>query len=169
MSARNDDSSRTDEPDSRTIPDGGLADAMPDWVRATPGWKQPADRATSMLLPPPDTSPIDPRTMLAADDLPVWLRDLRDATAIEPPDEEPTPQAAAESPVKTERLKTDPRAEPAPVVWGSTLTADPRPVRTLQIEPNKGRWWTADWVLGVLMLAIVATIAYVVLVASGVL
>ncbi|HWK79245.1 MAG TPA: hypothetical protein VNP95_00690 [Thermomicrobiales bacterium] len=111
------------------IPDGGLADAMPDWLRRPPAWRgmpvpepspapapEPAgandpvaeatpdemqvagaDGATRMPkeLPPPDTSPIDPSTLIDLGDLPEWLVGLgkRDLSRPSHPDVVPEPDA----------------------------------------------------------------------------
>lgn len=63
------------------IPDGGLAQSMPDWLRRPPAWRTLHDTeieqpkpATTGELPEADTSVIDPRTFLTDDDLPAWLR-----------------------------------------------------------------------------------------------
>ncbi len=57
------------------IPDGGLGTVMPDWLRRPPAWQ---DLRTAPVtpgdVPHPETSPIDPRTILTAEDLPDWLK-----------------------------------------------------------------------------------------------
>ncbi|MGC4105440.1 MAG: hypothetical protein QM753_03670 [Thermomicrobiales bacterium] len=122
------------------IPDGGLTDAMPDWLRRPPAWRgipvpdlpMPPDATgesapdavaddalanaptpdapdatpvpdaegemrTPKTLPPPDTSPIDPTSLVELDDLPAWLigigkRHLPD-TPAEAADAVPVPEA----------------------------------------------------------------------------
>lgn len=110
----------TNEPTNRPIPDGGLADAMPDWLRRPPAWRNlprtttPATAVPSRPpLPDPDTSIIDPRTLVSVDDLPAWLREIaaRPLTAPSqpplptadpaPPASEPEPPAAAPTPPTT--------------------------------------------------------------------
>lgn len=66
-----------------TIPDGGLASSMPDWLQRPPAWRtvdddEPTDLThdRSDALPQAETSTIDPRTFLTEDDLPPWLRGL---------------------------------------------------------------------------------------------
>jgi hypothetical protein len=66
------------------IPDGGLADSMPDWLRRPPAWQMVSggDSAKrnydhSHVLSQGETSVIDPRTLLTEEDLPLWLRSLR--------------------------------------------------------------------------------------------
>lgn len=71
-----------------TLPDGGLAERMPDWLRRPPAWRTlPKTEATSEVprpeaaaprrdLPEPDTSVIDPRTLVDVTDLPEWLQEI---------------------------------------------------------------------------------------------
>ncbi len=66
------DAAPSDEPFGRPLPDGGLADAMPDWLRRPPAWRDPT--AGGSYLPPPDTSPIDPSTLIDVEDLSPWLQ-----------------------------------------------------------------------------------------------
>lgn len=70
------DEPRSGEP-LRPIPDGGLRAAMPDWLRQSPSWRtrddQPPETPVRSLIVP-DTSVIDPRTILDVDDLPPWLQ-----------------------------------------------------------------------------------------------
>ena len=61
----------------RPLPDGGLGDAMPEWLRRPPAWRNlPAKPAPEKAreLPEPDTSVIDPRTLIEVADLPPWLQ-----------------------------------------------------------------------------------------------
>lgn len=92
-------------PPDPAIPDGGLAEAMPDWLRRPPAWRgMPAldipaaaeavtpsqldeplastlankiveadDAPAAKAIPSPDTSPIDPSSLIELDDLPEWL------------------------------------------------------------------------------------------------
>ncbi len=72
-----------DEAKMPPIPDGGLSESMPDWLRRPPAWRTLEDAdvvqtrpAVADRLPEPDTSVIDPRTFLIDDDLPLWLRNM---------------------------------------------------------------------------------------------
>ncbi|MDQ4044945.1 MAG: hypothetical protein M3173_05800 [Chloroflexota bacterium] len=72
---------RREEEQLPPIPDGGLAESMPEWLRRPPAWRTLPDAevehgkpAEADELPEADTSPIDPRTFLTDDDLPDWLR-----------------------------------------------------------------------------------------------
>nr|MBA2278142.1 hypothetical protein [Chloroflexia bacterium] len=65
---------REDEAFGRPLPDGGLGETMPDWLRRPPAWHGalPPDPSHTPLAP--DTSPIDPGTLIDIDDLPPWLQ-----------------------------------------------------------------------------------------------
>jgi hypothetical protein len=67
-----DDKPQPDMPDDefRPIPDGGLGEAMPDWLKSRPAW---ANETPARQIPEPDTSPIDPRALVREEDLPGWL------------------------------------------------------------------------------------------------
>ena len=74
---------RDDQSHLPPIPDGGLAESMPDWLRRPPAWRTLPEREVAIPepeaaaeLPAPDASVIDPRTFLSDDDLPAWLRAL---------------------------------------------------------------------------------------------
>lgn len=62
----------------RPLPDGGLQTVMPDWLRRPPAWRNlPAKEAgEASSLPEPDTSIIDPRTLIDVADLPQWLQEI---------------------------------------------------------------------------------------------
>lgn len=74
---------REDKTNLPPIPDGGLTDSMPDWLRRPPAWRTLSDREVTAPepdaaaeLPEADDSVIDPRTFLSDDDLPAWLKTL---------------------------------------------------------------------------------------------
>lgn len=60
----------------RPIPDGGLKDAMPSWLKRPPAWRSmpTAEERHERTLPEPDTSEIDPKTLVDVNDLPQWLQ-----------------------------------------------------------------------------------------------
>lgn len=67
----------------RPLPDGGLTEGLPDWLRRPPAWrnlprKEHGDDGggTEPTLPEPDTSVIDPRTLVDVADLPAWLQNI---------------------------------------------------------------------------------------------
>lgn len=122
------DESTTREPDAmRPIPDGGLQQAIPEWLRRPPAWRNlpkredPAVAAVETAstpvreLPEPDTGTIDPRTLVDVLDLPQWLQDMaaRESAAVPAP---PVPTTApnAEEPKMThheKRLESEPQEE----------------------------------------------------------
>lgn len=71
------------EPDAMPpIPDGGLGSGMPEWLRRPPAWRSAGTTPVPPKRnPPPDSSPIDPRTILTLDDLPAWLQGIATATS----------------------------------------------------------------------------------------
>lgn len=62
----------------RPIPDGGLQEAMPSWLKRPPAWRSmpTAEQRHERALPEPDTSVIDPRTLVDVADLPQWLQSI---------------------------------------------------------------------------------------------
>lgn len=73
----------------RPIPDGGLKDAMPSWLKRPPAWRSmpTAEQRHERRLPEPDTSEIDPKTLIDVSDLPQWLQAIaarEDLPAPEP-------------------------------------------------------------------------------------
>ena len=62
--------------DLRPIPDGGLKDNMPGWLKRPPAWRNmpSAEQRHERTLPEPDTSEIDPKTLVDVNDLPQWLQ-----------------------------------------------------------------------------------------------
>lgn len=71
----------------RSLPDGGLTEGLPDWLRRPPAWRDLARKAPEAeksigepankpSLPEPNTSVIDPRTLVDVSDLPEWLQKI---------------------------------------------------------------------------------------------
>ncbi len=163
-------------PARRAIPDGGLGAAMPDWLQETPGWKRPPQTAAARPIPDPDTSVIDPARLIDVDDLPEWLRavstrepaDHVPATAPPIPEAPGSPMAsdlAAIVPVEQGALE---RAKASP---GSSREAadDGDPIHLITASGDAGQpWWLSDGAVAVLFVAIILTMIYVVLVATGV-
>lgn len=75
----------------RPIPDGGLKDAMPSWLKRPPAWRSmpTAEQRHERTLPEPDTSEIDPTTLVDISDLPMWLQVIaaREEVPLPQPDE----------------------------------------------------------------------------------
>jgi hypothetical protein len=125
----------------RPIPDGGLQQSMPEWLRRPPAWRNLPRReepprtelaetsnSTEVVLtapvteaprelPEPDTSEIDPRSLVDISDLPQWLQDLaaRSDALSAPPvmTETPVARTAEENVMKEpqKRLESEPREE----------------------------------------------------------
>ena len=60
----------------RPIPDGGLKEAMPSWLKRPPAWRDlpSVEERHERTLPEPDTSTIDPHSLVDVTDLPQWLQ-----------------------------------------------------------------------------------------------
>ena len=97
------------EPFGRPMPDGGLAEAMPEWLRRPPAWRETTARR-GKAAPTPDTSPIDPRTLIGVEDLPDWLQRI-----AQRPAERPVRAEVAQPPGQRVPIVVDPhRARRAP-------------------------------------------------------
>lgn len=77
--------------DLRPIPDGGLKDTMPGWLKRPPAWRNmpSTEQRHERTLPEPDTSEIDPKTLVDVSDLPQWLQTIaaRGDVPVPEPDE----------------------------------------------------------------------------------
>lgn len=113
----------------RPIPDGGLKDAMPSWLKRPPAWRSmpSAEERHERKLPEPDTSEINPKTLVDVSDLPQWLQSIaaRGEVPLPEPDEavghalEQVQAASARSKSRAEAT------EPAPdVVESSEVVED---------------------------------------------
>ncbi|MCO5219411.1 MAG: hypothetical protein M9934_01895 [Thermomicrobiales bacterium] len=75
----------------RPIPDGGLKDAMPTWLKRPPAWRSlpTVDERIERTLPEPDTSVIDPTSLVDVSDLPQWLQTIaaREVEKLPEPDD----------------------------------------------------------------------------------
>ncbi|HEV2127036.1 MAG TPA: hypothetical protein VGR22_00275 [Thermomicrobiales bacterium] len=118
---------RRDEEQLPPIPDGGLAESMPEWLRRPPAWRTLRDEEVVQAEPPEtdeipeaDDSPIDPRTFLTDDDLPDWLRRLGSVSS-------PQPESGADERVA---VAADERTEPEP------SAAVSRPVASAHFVPR---------------------------------
>jgi hypothetical protein len=144
---------------------------MPEWLQQPPAWKRPASAEEEpRSLPPPDTSPIDPRTMLALEDLPEWLQAIAARSN------------ASSSPVIV-GVGSDLRGDDdgSPLVSEPEVAIGTSPVESVvppplvantatHTEPDHDRaWWMSDRVMGALLVAVVLTLIYVILVASDIL
>jgi hypothetical protein len=79
------------EEEMRPLPNGGLEGGMPEWLRRPPAWRNLSREGPweGPSLPEPDTSVIDPRTLVDVADLPHWLQEIaarhRETTDITEP------------------------------------------------------------------------------------
>lgn len=101
----------------RPIPDGGLKDAMPAWLTRPPAWRAmpSAEERHQRTLPEPDTSTIDPHTLLDVGDLPQWLQAIAARGEIRLPE----PDASVDHAV--EQVMAAKGSEPEPI----DVLADP--------------------------------------------
>lgn len=180
-----------DEGKMPPIPDGGLSESMPEWLRRPPAWRTLRDTdvvqtepVAAERLPEPDPSVIDPRTFLADDDLPLWLRNMgrgRTSRRDLPGDDDAAevPNQAGPAPVEDRAGHTSasqakaatpaPSQTPSRFVPRSPAPVSPaRPVapgdRVTRSTPN-GRDHRAPWWQGT---AMVVLLAVLLLVAVGV-
>ncbi|HWV25379.1 MAG TPA: hypothetical protein VNZ58_14420 [Thermomicrobiales bacterium] len=144
-----DESTGTETPEEmRPLPDGGLSDAMPDWLRRPPAWRELPRKddpvPSQRTLPDPDTSVIDPRELITVDDLPQWLRDIAAR------EHEPETTSIPELPVRPEKPEptATPETTPAPDATEPT-TAVPIPGTALWI-----------WAMRVAIVLIILAIIY---------
>jgi hypothetical protein len=180
----------SDDADSRAtaqaIPDGGLGSAMPAWLQEPPTWKRVPTATSARTIPAPDTTVIDPRTLLDIDDLPGWLQDIARRGAELPAPVAPVstvpgePESAAALPIER-KLREPPGNVHRTLVNGPGTEAVSKPVLPghaddatgwKQIQPSLPRhdprpWWMSDGVIGGLLVAVILTMLYVILVASG--
>lgn len=129
-----------DDPEMRPLPDGGLGENMPDWLRRPPAWRvlpatqmpafepDPETTTPPRELPPEDTSVIEPTSLIEFDDLPRWLRELGTQRL-----------AGGDEVAETvEAVVTDAEGEesPVPVAPDSTARAAPEPSSAVDAAPQ---------------------------------
>jgi hypothetical protein len=166
------------------IPDGGLSAGMPDWLRRPPAWRSLKESAgPAKAVPRPDTSPIDPRTILTVDDLPVWLQRIAASRAPGPavevgasPDvKEPT--RAVPNPVVVFPNVVDETTLGSPGLTGSpalplsvgTAMDDPVPRFVESPGPSGDRqWWHTGMFTALLFVALVIAVLIITLYATNV-
>lgn len=115
--------SDTKQPEQmRSIPDGGLKDAMPSWLKRPPAWRDlpTAEQRRERALPEPDTSEIDPRTLVDVSDLPQWLQ----AIAARGDIAAPLPDAAVDHAVEVVQAASHPLVVETELGEGSNLIAE---------------------------------------------
>lgn len=112
------------------LPDGGLAAAMPDWLRADPeragppGVPAPTPPAAPepAAAPAAGLAPIDPTTFVTEADLPAWIRRLV-------ADDAPAAAAPAAPPIAVRPIATGSDSNPGPPGFQPPPRAMMEPVR----------------------------------------
>jgi len=136
-------SDERDEERLPPIPDGGLSESMPEWLRRPPAWRTLKDADVSQTvpsrtdrLPDEDTSVIDPRTFLTEDDLPAWLRNMGSGrqltSAVDQGDDE---GIAAPSEDRNKVATSAPPAADAPITSSPPATEVRRSTRFVPRTP----------------------------------
>lgn len=152
------------------IPDGGLGTSMPDWLQRPPAWRGMGDRSLEKRdLPPPDTSVIDPRTMLDIGDLPQWLQRI----AARAEDSGTTVTGVSEAEVSPPPAPTGPAATETPPDIAESLSTSiqeqsPEIVLLPAAMKQAEAWWRSGAVLkGLAVMAILLGIlVWIILVAA---
>lgn len=162
----------------RPIPDGGLQQSMPEWLRRPPAWRNlpkredPAATATEEAppagkpLPEPDTSEIDPRSLVDVSDLPQWLQDLAAREREAPAPVAPVTTESIESEQEDTEM-TDRETTPTPERTERVVPFEPLDKKIMDVperetktygggEPKKGM---SPVLIGLLALAVVVIIA----------
>ena len=108
----------------RPIPDGGLKDAMPAWLKRPPAWRSVPSAAErhERRLPEPDISTIDPASLVDVSDLPQWLQTIAAREDAEIP--APVVEHAI---AHVERVQVE-RTEEVEIEPADSSTAEPEPV-----------------------------------------
>lgn len=169
----------------RPIPDGGLKDAMPSWLKRPPAWRNmpTAEERHERTLPEPDTSQINPHSLLDVSDLPQWLQTIAERGELPAPQPDAAVshaveqlQAAASQPIAdppqpaNEEPEVDASAQPEPVlpfVPDSTTVDSASPTETTpsaapQIQPAANPPARSPWLfpgLAVVLILVIVLIA----------
>lgn len=151
----------------RPIPDGGLQDAMPSWLKRPPAWRNmpTAEERFERTLPEPDTSEIDPKSLVDITDLPQWLQMIAAREAVPAP--EPAIEHAVEQILQTQpepdavEIEVDnPDPEPVPIPEAEESVPVTEPVLTppeMLPEPshaNTGLLWSVIALLVITVLVL---------------
>lgn len=109
----------------RPIPDGGLQDAMPSWLKRPPAWRSmpTAEQRHERSLPEPDTSTIDPRTLVDVTDLPQWLQSIAARGEVHVPEPDASVGHAVQQ-VQAARSRTAPTSVEEEPIAAEMLPAD---------------------------------------------
>jgi hypothetical protein len=149
----------------RPLPDGGLATAMPDWLRRPPAWRdlKPRDDLIKRDLPEPDTSVIDPRTFVDLADLPPWLQAI--AARGERADDANAEHSEGLAPTTESEPIPEPTDETRQVPFVAEQSA-PDPLDFSTPSPAVP-WWQSGIVLLTLTILLVVAVILIVLLATG--
>ena len=173
------------QPDTmRPIPDGGLKDSMPAWLKRPPAWRNmpTAEERHERTLPEPDTSVIDPHTLLDVSDLPQWLQAIAERGNLPAPEPDPviehgvkqvqaaaTHHRASETSVEPEPefAVEQPETTPEPEAPTETVTTvaeatsvQEAPTQTPVVNPQESR---SPWMIPLIAIAPVVILAIVLL------
>ncbi len=165
-------------PVRRAIPDGGLGAAMPAWLQETPDWKRSSEAAPARPIPDPDFAVIDPHRLIDVDDLPEWLRAVSTrepvnlAQGAAPPVPE-TPETTVSNVVSSTDTMAVAQGMPERAQVAAyparDIDGDQDPIHLITASGDTGQpWWVSDAAVAVLFVAIILTMIYVILVATGV-
>lgn len=177
------------QPDTmRPIPDGGLKDAMPAWLKRPPAWRNmpTAEERHERTLPEPDTSVIDPHSLLDVSDLPQWLQAIAERGNLPAPEPDPVivhgveqlqaaatrhqqieppaatePEVGVESPEPTSEHEASSEASAEVTTTTETPPTQEVATRTPASTPQESR---SSWMIPLIAIALVAILAIVVLV-----
>ena len=181
-------------PDLRPLPDGGLGENMPEWLRRPPAWRElpgasastpaseleaiaPAaaevERDTTVAvreMPPGDTSVIAPKTLIDFEDLPNWLQELGSKRAIA---DTTADESSADDSQSSGASNDD--VEPVPESDASsaehlTVSAVEQPVQAVQIaaKPQRDRaTWQQGPFIALLMVVLLVAVSVAILYATG--
>lgn len=141
----------------RPIPDGGLKDAMPAWLKRPPAWRSlpTAEERFERTLPEPDTSIIDPASLVDISDLPQWLQSIA-AREIEPlPEPDEAVEHAVEV-VQTARAEEDHLEDISTEQVDAVVAVDEPEVHPTIVEPlaNTGSTRVLWSIIAVLVIAV---------------
>lgn len=123
----------------RPIPDGGLQESMPSWLKRPPAWRNKTlspEQRFERTLPEPDTSEIDPTTLVSVDDLPQWLQSIAARGPIDLPEPDPAVEHAVEI-VQASRHQPVAASVQEPE-HGPDLHTEPDPDTIRVAEPSEG-------------------------------
>jgi hypothetical protein len=154
----------------RPLPDGGLTSAMPEWLRRPPAWRDLSvtpDASASRELPEPDTSVIDPRTLIDVADLPPWLQSIAARSSGGPM--EPDSSEAPGEPKPDEAVVAGEVTEVAPESRKVPFVAEESDHIPLAESIASPPWWRSSMAISALATALVIAVALIILLATGIL